>query len=150
MFQKLIRFSMFGMMAVIAPVAFAGCVAPGSAAADDEVATEGGAGDEVASEEVASREVANVGTRGLAIEIRNVTCNSGWPGTRGCDWVFVSPGAIVPNTITVQVNGNNGEIGHAATQLDASKLEVTASVHEGDAFNPGKNTTSYTVVWLRN
>jgi hypothetical protein len=104
-------------------------------------------GSEIASDEAA---LANAGASTQALEIRNVTCNSGWPGTRGCSWKFSSPSAIVPGTITVQINGNNGEIGHAAAQLDSFNIAFTASVNEGDAFNPGKNTTSYTVVWLRN
>jgi hypothetical protein len=102
-----------------------------------------------ASAEAALTAVGSGGAQTQVIEIRNVTCNSGWPGTRGCSWVFTSASAIVAGTITVSINGNNGEIGHSASQIDASNINFTASVREGDAFNPGVNTTSYTVAWLR-
>jgi len=79
-----------------------------------------------------------------------VTCSSGWPGTRGCSWLFTSPTSIVAGSIIVQINGHNGEVGHTAAQTTATKVSFTATVREGDAFNPGANTTSYTVAWLRN
>lgn len=130
MSNKVARFSMVGMY-LITLLAFTGCVAEdGTTPVSDENTSET--------------------SQGLSIALQNVTCNSGWPGTRGCSWVFVSPTDIVAGTITVQINGNNGEIGHTAAQNGTREVDFTASVHEGDAFNPGKNTTSYTVAWLRN
>jgi hypothetical protein len=141
------RFSMFGMMAVLAPLAFAGCVAPGDEeVAGDELATEKIAGDQTASSEQA---IANAQCM-LGIEIRNVTCISGWPGSRCCHWNFVAGCPVVPNTITVQITGHNGEIGHTAAVLPDSSVDFTTTVHEGEAFNPGSNTTSYTLAWLHN
>jgi hypothetical protein len=57
---------------------------------------------------------------------------------------------IVPNTLTVQINGHNGEIGRTLAVLPDWSVDFTPAVHEGDAFNPGSNTTSYTVAWLHN
>jgi hypothetical protein len=122
-------------------LAFAGCVAQEG----DEVAS-----DEVASDEVASDEVTSEANAALtAIEIKNVTCNSGWPGTRGCHWVFFSLTDIVPGSIIVQINGHNGELVHTVSQTGLRQIDLTAIVREGDAFNPGVNTTAYTVVWFR-
>jgi hypothetical protein len=102
-----------------------------------------------ASDKPAVTELGKGGVTTQSIEIRTVTCNSGWPGTRGCSWRFSSASAITPGSITVAINGHNGEIGHTLSQIDAFTIDFTASVNEGDAFNPGKNTTSYTVAWLR-
>lgn len=131
MSNKIARFSVIGMMCVITSLAFAGCLAQ--------------EGDEFTSDENTSE-----ASQAIVIDLRNVTCNSGWPGTRGCHWVFFSSTDIVPNTITVQINGNNGEIGHTASQTGTRQIDFTASVREGDAFNPGKNSTAYTVAWVRN
>ena len=125
------RFIVIGMTAFITPLTLAGCLAQEA--------------DEVASEEVASDLTLSRG-----IQLENVTCNSGWPGTRGCHWTFFSLTDVVPGSIIVQINGNNGEMGHSVTLTAPRQIDFTASVNEGDAFNPGKNTTAYTVAWLRN
>lgn len=84
-----------------------------------------------------------------AIGHTSVTCNSGWPGTRGCYWRIESATDIVPGSIQVEIDGHNGEIGHSAVQVGPRAIDFTASVHEGNAFGPGDNTTRYDVFWLR-
>lgn len=143
------RFSMILMMAIMAPLTLAGCVAPeDEAGTGAEVASEQVAGDETASTDVEKGE-SHLLACATRIEIRNVTCASGWPGTRGCSWTFSSPTSIVPGTLVVKINGHNGEVGHTASN-STFQVSFTATVREGDAFNPGVNTTSYTVAWLRN
>lgn len=84
-----------------------------------------------------------------ALELTGRICNGGWPGVRACWWWIDSPTDIVPGSIQVQINGHNGEVIHAAQQNGARQIKFVAVVHEGDVFGPGKNTTSYTVAWLR-
>lgn len=79
----------------------------------------------------------------------SLTCNSGWPGTRGCYWRIESETDIVPGSIQVEIDGHNGEVGHSAVQVGPRSIDFTASVHEGNAFGPGDNTTRYDVFWLR-
>jgi hypothetical protein len=79
----------------------------------------------------------------------SVTCRSGWPGTRGCYARFTSPTDIMPGTIAIQVVGHNGSFGYSAQQIGARKIDFSAGIHEGDMFNPGKNTTRFTIMWIR-
>jgi hypothetical protein len=77
-----------------------------------------------------------------------VTCNSGWPGTRGCYFRIISETDIVPDSIEVEIDGHNGEIKHAAVQVGPRDIDFTASINEGNAFGPGDNTTKYIVKWV--
>ncbi len=113
------------------------------AAACDDVETATDADDAVA----AGEDEGEVTFRPLVLESR--TCNGGWPGTRWCSWTLFSETDIVPGSIQVQINGHNGEVTHSASQIGSRQINFVAVVHEGDVFNPGKNTTSYTVAWLR-
>jgi hypothetical protein len=80
--------------------------------------------------------------------LATVTCNSGWPGSRGCFQRLGDGREIVPGTVTVQVDGR-GSIGHSAALVENNRfIDFSASIHEGDAFNPGKNTTRFAVAWL--
>lgn len=151
MSSRAVRFSMILMMAIMAPLTVAGCVMPeDEAGTGDEVASDLVAGEQVAGDEAASREAPDEVAQLASIEIRNVTCRSGWPGTRGCSWLFTSSTSIVPGSIIVQINGHNGAVGYTAAQVGTNKVSFTATVHEGNAFDPGSNTTSFTVAWLRN
>ncbi|WP_437777298.1 hypothetical protein [Sorangium sp. So ce1097] len=124
-----------GAIAIVASMALTGCIAQ--------------EGDEALDDEAASDEVLGEAEQALAIGLSSVTCNSGWPGTRGCFKQFVSPTDIVPGSVTVQIDGHNGAIGYSASQTGARTIQFSASIHEGDAFNPGKNTTKFIVAWLR-
>ncbi|MGK3990069.1 hypothetical protein WME99_43905 [Sorangium sp. So ce136] len=129
-----------GAIAVFASMALAGCIAEeGDEALSDEALSEQPLGDEVTGE----------AEQALAIGLQSVTCNSGWPGTRGCFRQLVSATNIVPGTVTVQVDGHNGAIGYSASQSGPRTIDFTASIREGDAFNPGANTTKFLVAWMR-
>jgi hypothetical protein len=129
-----------GAIAVLASMALAGCIAQEG----DEALS-----DEALSDEALSDEAVGEAEQALKIGLASVTCNSGWPGTRGCFRQITSATDIVPGTITVEVDGHNGAIGYSVSQVAARTIEFSASIHEGDAFNPGKNTTKFIVAWLR-
>ncbi|MGK3966832.1 hypothetical protein WMF38_21980 [Sorangium sp. So ce118] len=129
-----------GAIAVLASMALAGCVAQEG----DEALS-----DEALSDEALSDEATGEAEQALAIGLQSVTCNSGWPGTRGCFRQFVSATDIVPGTVTVQVDGHNGAVGYTASQSGVRTINFSASIREGDAFNPGANTTKFIVAWLR-
>lgn len=96
----------------------------------------------------AEEEAGEHNERGLKACHENVTCYSGWPGTRGCYVRIFSEWDIVPDSIEVEIDGHNGEVGHSAIQVGPREIDFTASIHEGNAFGPGDNTTKYTVTWL--
>ncbi|KYF54337.1 hypothetical protein BE08_12900 [Sorangium cellulosum] len=126
-------------------MALAGCIAQeGDEALGDEALS-----DEALVDEALSDEAVGEAEQALSIGISPVTCNSGWPGTRGCFKRIVSATDIIPGSVTVQVDGHNGAIGFSASQTGTRVIEFSASIHEGDAFNPGKNTTKFIVAWLR-
>lgn len=124
-----------GAVAVVASVALGGCVAHEG----DEALLEDALSEE---EDVAEAEEALIG---YAL----VQCNSGWPGTRGCSKTITSPTNIIPGSIEVYIDGHNGAISYAAVQTANKTIKLTASIHEGDAFNPGKNNTKFVVLWQR-
>jgi hypothetical protein len=124
-----------GMIAVLASMALAGCIAQ--------------EGDEALSDEDLSEETVEEAEQALQIGLTSVTCNSGWPGTRGCFKKITSATNIVAGTITVQVDGHNGAVGFSASQTGPKTIEFSASIREGDAFNPGANTTKFLVAWMR-
>ncbi|AUX44994.1 uncharacterized protein SOCE26_064730 [Sorangium cellulosum] len=134
-----------GAVAVLASMALAGCVAQeGDEALSDEALS-----DEALSDEALSDEAVGEAEQALQIGLTSVTCNSGWPGTRGCFWRLGSATDIVPGSITVQIEGHNGALGYSASQSGPRTIDFSASVREGDAFNPGKNTTKFLVAWFR-
>ncbi|WP_437977036.1 hypothetical protein WMF11_08025 [Sorangium sp. So ce295] len=124
-----------GMIAVLASMALAGCIAQ--------------EGDEALSDEDLSEETVEEAEQALQIGLTSVTCNSGWPGTRGCFKTITSATNIVAGTITVQVDGHNGAVGFSASQTGPKTIQFSASIREGDAFNPGANTTKFLVAWMR-
>ncbi|WP_437605011.1 hypothetical protein WMF20_27920 [Sorangium sp. So ce834] len=128
------------VIAVLSSMALAGCVAQ---EADEALS------DEALSDEALSDEGVGEAEQALQIALSSVTCNSGWPGTRGCFTQLVSATDIVPGTITVQIDGHNGAVGYSASQSGARTINFSASIREGDAFNPGANTTKFIVAWLR-
>ncbi|WP_437731990.1 hypothetical protein [Sorangium sp. So ce1335] len=121
-----------GAMAILASMALGGCIAQ--------------EGDEALGDEALSDEA--VGEAEQALSSHSfVTCNSGWPGSRGCVKRIVSPGKIVPGSIVVDIDGHNGAIGFSASQSGDRVIDFSASIHEGNMFNPGKNTTRFIVMW---
>ncbi|MDC0682940.1 hypothetical protein [Sorangium atrum] len=124
-----------GMIAVLASTALAGCIAQ--------------EGDEALSDEALSEETVEEAEQALQVGLTSVTCNSGWPGTRGCFKQIVSATDIVPGTVTAQVDGHNGAVGFSASQTGPRTIDFSASIREGDAFNSGKNTTKFLVTWVR-
>jgi cysteine-rich repeat protein len=76
-------------------------------------------------------------------------CQSGFPGSRTCTDTIASVFDIITGSIAVTISGVNGEVTHSATQNGARQINFSATVHEGDVFNPGKNTTAYNVSWCR-
>jgi cysteine-rich repeat protein len=83
------------------------------------------------------------------LDFKTETCQSGWPGTRTCMDTFASVSDIITGSISVVIAGFNGEVSHSATQSGARQISFSATVHEGDATSPGKNTTTYNVFWCR-
>ncbi|MGK4003606.1 hypothetical protein WMF31_13330 [Sorangium sp. So ce1036] len=131
---KLLR-KLTGAIAILASMALAGCIAQ--------------EGDEALGDEALSDEAVGEAEQALGIGISSVTCNSGWPGTRGCFRQIASPTNIVPGSITVQIDGHNGAVGYSASQSGDRIIDFSATINEGDMFNPGKNTTKFIVAWLR-
>lgn len=142
MSYKVARLSAIGMMAVVTPLAFAGCLAQDS--------------DESASDKSASTEqLASIRPHlicGPSIsQSATFTCQSGWPGARNCMPSFISP----TNVVSIELDPGPGQI-HDFPSLRSTSgtgtqhVEVSVTVHEGDAFNPGNNSTNYTVFWCRN
>lgn len=130
-----------GALVVLASMALAGCIAQEG---DEALSDEALSGDEALSDEdVGEAEQA------LQIGLTSVTCSSGWPGTRGCFKRISSATDIVPGSITVQIDGHNGAIGFSASQSGTRTIDFSASIREGDAFNPGANTTKFLVAWFR-
>jgi hypothetical protein len=84
----------------------------------------------------------------LELGLVTVTCNSGWPGSRGCYQRLGDGREIMPGTVTVKVDGR-GSMGYSAALVENNRfIDFSASIHEGDAFNPGANTTKFAVAWL--
>ncbi|KYF75260.1 hypothetical protein BE18_52010 [Sorangium cellulosum] len=127
-------------IAVLSSMALAGCVAQEG----DEALS-----DEALSDEALSDEAVGEAEQALQIGLTTVKCNSGWPGTRGCFTQLVSATDIVPGSITVQIDGHNGAVGYSASQSGARLINFSASIREGNAFDPGANTTKFIVAWLR-
>lgn len=123
----------FGLM-ILAPLALAGCLAQD--------------GDEPTSEELAAITPFAVCAPNI-FDQRIETCQSGWPGTRTCRDSIASATDIISGTISTAISGNNGEVSHTVTQNGPRQIDFTATVREGDLFNPGKNTTTYIVSWCR-
>jgi len=128
-----IAMKLFGLV-FLAPLALAGCLAQD--------------GDESTSEEPLSASPFVV--CGAAVpDLRVETCQSGWPGTRPCSDTIASATDIVAGSISTTISGHNGEVSHTVTQTGPRQINFSATIHEGDAFNPGKNTTTYIVAWCR-
>jgi hypothetical protein len=114
-----------GVIAVSTSLALAGCMAQGS--------------DEPLGETAQAFELGLV----------PVTCNSGWPGSRGCFQRIGDGREIIPGTVTVKIDGHNGSQGYSANLVENNRyIDFSASIHEGDAFNPGANTTKFVVGFL--
>ncbi|WP_437568169.1 hypothetical protein [Sorangium sp. So ce542] len=114
-----------GVIGISTSIVFAGCMPP--------------EGEEPLGEAAQAFEL------GLA----TVVCNSGWPGQRPCYERLGGGREIVPGTITWQIEGHDGTVNPPVIALsgDNRVIEFSVSVHEGNAFNPGKNTTRFTVGW---
>lgn len=137
---KVARFSVIGSMVLVAPLALAGCLAPG--------------GDELASDEAVSELKAPTGEDSLCppgtiFDFKVETCQSKWPGDQVCTDTIASVSDIVAGSISSTITGWNGEVANLVTQTGPRQINFWAKVHEGDLFNPGKNTTSYIVAWCR-
>jgi hypothetical protein len=140
---KVARLSAIGMMAVLTPLAFAGCLAQES--------------DESANDESASTEQLGSIRPHLSCTSPNIaqnppgsfTCQSGWPGSRQCIVSFISATDVV--SIELDPVGPVGDFPNLRTTsgIGTQHVEASVTVHEGDAFSPGKNTTSYNVFWCR-
>ena len=81
-------------------------------------------------------------------DFRIETCVSSWPGDRTCTDTINSASDIL-GSIAVTILGLNGEVRHSTMQNGPRQINFSATVHEGDVFNPGKNTTMYNVTWCR-
>ena len=125
-----------GMMILLAPLAFTGCLAPEGDPSDPS--------DDVTSEARLAP------TADIVLDHNTFTCNSGWPGTRGCVRDISSPTDISPLVPPDISWSGAGDRGHSMTQLGPRSFRFVATIAEGDAFNPGANNTTYTVTWLRN
>lgn len=129
-----------GMMILLTPLALAGCLAQES--------------DELASDEATSEaQLGSIRPRLTCASpnihelIQPYTCQSGWPGARNCKHDWISATNVV--SVVALISGNNGEISHSVSGVGTQQVELLATVHEGDAFNPGRNTTTYNVEWCR-
>lgn len=163
---KLTLSSVLRAMVLSIPLALGGCAADatngdtsGEDVGNDELAGAVGATEQLADEEFdpdffpPDDEVETIQaetTKAVGIGVVSVTCSSGWPGTRGCYKRIISPTNVVPGSIVVEVDGPNGSMGYSASLHGTREIRFSASIHEGDAFNPGKNTTRFIVAWLRN
>jgi len=138
------------MMVFLAPLAIAGCLGP-QPDATDQAANDVAATDEATSE-LAVTEQALATSAAISVNSVTLTCNSGWPGTRGCVADIPSPTDIfpLPGFPLAQVISGSGDLGHGVFQTGPRTLRFVATIAEGDLFNPGKNTTSYIVFWARN
>lgn len=77
------------------------------------------------------------------------TCNSGWPGSRTCTQTFTSTKEIRPGSVSIRINAGNpqGIQRYDAWQVDKRLIQYTATVNEGDMFDPGKNSASFIIEW---
>lgn len=150
MLFKVARLSVFGIMACLAPLALPGCLTPeGDESAIDESATDEPAIDDPATDESGGKQTSNAVCTGTVFDFRIETCQSGWPGNRTCTDTITSASDIVLGTIDVAISGRNGEVRHSVSRTGARQINFSATVHEGDVFNPGKNTTTYFITWCR-
>lgn len=96
-----------------------------------------------------SDEVVGEAEQAISIGQGSVTCNSGWPGRRGCTAYFGDGREIMPGTITIHVVGHNGAVEKSAELIDNNRrIKFTADIHEGNAFGPGDNTTRFALAWI--
>lgn len=82
-------------------------------------------------------------------ETRSEICESKWPGENTCTDTIISASDIVQGSLDSAISGHNGEVTHSVTQTGSRQIDFSARVHEGDLFNPGKNTTMYEIRWCR-
>lgn len=122
-----------GAIAVLASLALGGCVAE--------------TGDEAWSDEVLGEEDVGEAEQAITEAKVRVTCDSGWPGSRGCSKRIVSPKPIIPGSIVVDIVGHDGAIAFSAQQTEPRVIVFSASIHEGNMFKPGKNTTVFDIIW---
>lgn len=140
------------VMMLSVPLALGGCMADGTSddAAEEDVANDGS--DSAEGFFPAGAEVQTIqaeATKAIGVGFATVTCSSGWPGTRGCNARITSPTDIVRGTVSASVDGRDGSVGFTVSQLNSREIAFSASIHEGDAFNPGVNTTRFVVTWIR-
>ncbi len=108
--------------------------------------------DEYESEERMSAELASDGILGgewIAVE-RYETCNGGWPGSRTCSRVYTTERNIRPGSVSIRIltQGRPGSVhSHEARQENSREIHYSATVGEGDVFNPGKHTSSFAIEW---
>ncbi len=141
---KMARRSAIGMMIVLAPLALAGCL--------------GQEGDEPVSDPSASeQQLAPTSPVSLAVcgsliaESRPLVCPGGWPSAAKCEQAFSSPTDVDETTVTSAINGLDGEVpGSRMVEVRGLReVHFEATIRSGEVFNPGKNTTVYTVSWCR-
>ena len=145
MFHKVTRLSATGMMVFLGALALAGCLAQEM----DESANEESANEESASQEQLAviRPHLTCFAPNIHVGVNPFACQSGWPGNRTCIQDWISDTNVV--SVVALISGPNGEVSHTVTGVGTQQVELTATVHEGDAFSPGKNTTWYNVEWCR-
>jgi hypothetical protein len=133
------RLFVIGMISLLATLPFAGCLAQES---------DGHASDESASEvqPASIRPRLTCTSPNIHEAINPFACQSGWPGARQCKQDWISQTDVV--SVVALISGPNGEVSHTVT-ADGQQIELVAIVHEGNAFNPGSNTTVYNVEYCR-
>lgn len=83
-----------------------------------------------------------------AIEIAMFTCDGGWPGRRTCYRRIGNGREIIPESVKVLIFGRNGTAGYGAPLSEGNRIiAFSADIHEGDLFNPGKNSTTFLVLF---
>ena len=83
-----------------------------------------------------------------ALETALFTCNGGWPGRRSCYQRIGNGREIVPESVKVLIIGRDGSAGYGAPLSEGNRvIAFSADIHEGDLFNPGKNSTMFLVLF---
>jgi len=83
-----------------------------------------------------------------ALETALFTCNGGWPGRRSCYQRIGNGREIIPESVKVLIIGRDGSAGYGAPLSEGNRvIAFSADIHEGDLFNPGKNSTTFLVLF---
>lgn len=83
--------------------------------------------------------------------VKYETCNGGWPGSRTCSAYYNTRRNVRSSSVSIRIL-TEGEPGTSVQDYDAGlansqQVYYTATVDEGDVFNPGKHTSSFAIDW---